>query len=354
METGRRIPLNFIQIFPREEGYDKEAIKEGYVDKDFDDQAVEDIVNNPHIDRIQIMQYASHKTLRKVNEILIRRPDIQFRVSGQIHFPLPKGWDLSFLSLLPDTRRLSLDSFSCFDTDLTILKSLKKLNELCIYIYEVKDYSFIKDLTSEIEDLTIHAEMRSGRAKLDFKWLQHLTKLRKLSLGKIDGNLESISTHENLRDLTLRGMNKKNLSFLNQMKLESLTISWCNVDKIDWDTLQGITTLRSLTLFNIKKMDDISFVTKLPNLERLEMIWMGAIVRLPDMSALTNLKEVIIDTANRLEDISGLVGVKNLNTVKILISKSLTTEAAQILLSNRSIKRFICLTNKATIDFTKM
>lgn len=76
METGRRIPLNFIQIFPREEGYDKEAIKEGYVDKDFDDQAVEDIVNNPRIDRIQIMRYASQKTLRKVNEILIRRQDL--------------------------------------------------------------------------------------------------------------------------------------------------------------------------------------------------------------------------------------------------------------------------------------
>ncbi len=106
--------------------------------------------------------------------------------------------------------------------------------------------------------------------------------------------------------------------------------------------------MRSLTLVSIKKLDDISFITTLPNLEILKLNWMGSITKLPDFSNLTKLRGIDIHTCNKLVDVSGLVNVPTLEKVSI-IGNSLTNEAAEILLNNPSIKDLCCYGNKVDL-----
>ncbi len=338
-----------IQIYSERQCDQTFLFQFAYLDTQVDDAVINEIIDNPESAVIQISDYISENTLRKLNVVFVKRPDIQFRVYGRRNYPDFDGWNLQFLSLLPAVERLSIDSFECLDSDFEVLQSLSGLKELRMEVFNIKDYSFVKILPVQIENLTIIAEMKSGRAKFDCNWLLRLPLLHTLFLGKIDKNLESIIAFDRLRNLTLQGVGVKDLSFLKQLRIESLTISWCNVNKIDWNSLRDFSTIRYLKLFSIKKMDDISFITTLPRLEKLELIWMGAVVRLPDLSCLENLNEVYIDTANKLEDVSGLVGVKSLKIVEILNSKSITNEAVNVLMKNQSIEKFLCYGRKSDI-----
>lgn len=339
-----------INIYPEKQSDQTFRYHYSYLDTQVDDAVIKEIIEDPESDVIQISDYISEPTLRKLNEVFVKRPDIQFRVYDRIGcWPDYHGWNLQFLSLLPAVKRLCIDGFECLDTDFSVLQSLSGLKELQLYIFNVKDYSFVKTLPVKIESLTIDADMMSGRAKFDCRWLLRLPHLHTLFLGKIDKNLKCIVALDRLRNLTLRGVGVKDLSFLKQLEIESLTISWSSVNKTDWESLRSFSTIRHLKLFSIKKMEDISFVATLPRLEKLELIWMGAVVRLPDLSCLENLKEVYIDTANKLDDISGLVGARNLKEVRISNSKSITTDAANVLMKNPSVEKFLCCGAKTSI-----
>lgn len=310
------------------------------LDTDINEGFVTEIISLPKGDviTIQICDYISDKALITLNEIFRKRPDVTFRVYGGYEGEGFNGWNLSFLTLMPSVSKLILNCFQCLETDFSVLSELYNLKSLDLGIYNVKDYSFLKNLTEQLERLCIDAEMKSGKAKIDCQWLLRYHALHTLSLGRIEKNLDCIVGLSNLSNLTLRGSGVKDLSFLKKLQLRELEISWCSASKVDWNTLKDFSSLMSLTLLSIKKLDDLSFITTLPNLEELKLIWMGAVTKLPDLSNLTKLRSIDCDTCNKLVDVSGLVNIKSLEKVRFIGGKSLTKESIEILLKNHSIK----------------
>ena len=59
---------------------DQTFLIHGYLETQVDDTVINEIINNPISEVIQISDYISESTLRKLNEVFIKRPDIQFRV----------------------------------------------------------------------------------------------------------------------------------------------------------------------------------------------------------------------------------------------------------------------------------
>lgn len=311
-------------------------------DKNVNDSFVKEIVSLPEGDniRVQISDYISDKALRKLNNVFQLRPDIDFRIYG-FGFGEEDCWNLNFLTLLPSVSKLSIDCSRSRDTDFTVLGDLHNLHSLQLEVIDVKDFSFLDTLPKDLENLHIDAEVFSGKPKFDCRLLLRFQSLSTLYLGHVEKNLDCMAGLSKLRKLTLRGGGAKDLVFLSQVPLEDLEISWCNASKVDWTTLQVIASLRSLTLFSIKKLEDVSFIASLPNLEILNFIWMGAVTRLPDLSCLTKLRVIDFDTCNKLVDVSGLVNVNSLETVRIFGNK-LTLDAAAILRNNTSIKELVC------------
>lgn len=314
-------------------------------ENEVNDTFIHEIVSLPEDDIIiiQICDYISAKTLRKLNGLFLQRPDITFRVYGGEGREAYDGWDLSFLSLIPDVSRLILNCFRALNTDFSLLCGLKNLRSLELAAYDIKDYSFLQDLPDQLECLLIDAEMKTGKAKIDCRWLLRYSSLHTLFLGRIEKNLDCIADLINLRKLTLRG-GASDLSFLKNMDLKDLTISWCAATKIDWDSLHDLSSLQSLTLFGVKKLEDISFISTLRNLETLKLERMGSVVRMPDLSGMKKLRAVDLD-CNNLTDVSGLLGVASLENVRIS-SNSLPEYAAESLLSNLSIKHLSCFGKK--------
>lgn len=78
--------------------------------------------------------------------------------------------------------------------------------------------------------------------------------------------------------------------------LHSLSIHLCGMN--DLASLSGFHRLKSLELWRIAKLEDISFIGALTGLERLRLRDLKHITALPDLSALKSLREITLDNVS--------------------------------------------------------
>lgn len=345
-----------IEIFtPHSFGKLPRHSEDGYIAEDVTESIIQQIIEEKLIKVIQICDYIPNEILERLNHIFISRPDISFRIFGGAdrnsgYEEDCGGWNLDFLRILSNVRNLIIDCFKYNNTDLSILSSLSNIKSLTLEIYDLRDYTFVNTLSGQLEHLSIIADLEKGKPVFDCQWLLRLKNLKSLFLGKLDKNLEAIVGLSQLEKLELRAVKNKDLSFLKQMQIKDLSILWCDNSKIDLTALNDFRSLRQLKLFRISKLDDISFVSTLTGLERLELIWLANITKIPDLSNLNNLTGVFIDTLNKLIDITGLVKVKNLRQVKMLSVKSMTKESVYAVLDNPNVEELLCFGGKAEIS----
>lgn len=339
-----------IEIFtPGSYGHIPRLAGDGYMVDKVTESVIQQIIEESPVKVIQICDYIPDEILDKLNRIFISRPDITFRVYGGYAKDFD-GWNLDFLSLLPDVRNLDIDCFEYKNTDLSILSNLPALRSLRLGIYNLRDFSFVKTLPDRLEHLDLNADLKNGKPVFDCRWLLRLTNLKSLFLGKLDYNLEAIAGLSQLKKLELRAVRNKDLSFLKRMAVEDLSILWCDSSKIDLTVLSDFRTLRRLKLFRVAKLSDLSFVSTLVGLEKLELIWLANITEIPNLAKLKNLTEIYIDTLNRLVDASGLAKAPILMKVQLLSVKSISKESIYEILDNPNVKELRCFGGKSEIS----
>lgn len=125
----------------------------GYVD--INEQMLNEIVSNKRLKWIQISECLPDEAYQKIDQILLVRPDITFRL---FQFLNCQEIDISFLKNMPHMKRLRID---CIDfksntnrINLSVLAelSLKSLHMEC---FDLIDYEFIQNLSDELEELFI-------------------------------------------------------------------------------------------------------------------------------------------------------------------------------------------------------
>lgn len=344
-----------VEIFtPRSFGRIPRRSEDGYMAEDVTESIIHQISEEKLIKRVQISDYIPNTVLEKLNRLFISRPDISFRVYGGADSGFGNGfngWNLDFLRFVPDIRNIVIDSFEYKNTDLSVLSNLPNLKSLTLhYIYGLRDFSFVNTLSSQLEHLYMDVDWKNGKPVFDCQWLLRFKNLQSLFLGKLDKNLEAIVELSQLKKLELKAVKNKDLSFLKQMPINDLSIWWCDGSKIDLTVLSDLRTLRQLRLIRISKLDDISFVSTLTGLERLDLILLANITKMPNLSNLNKLTEVYIDTLNKLVDITSLVNAKNLRKVDISGVKSMTKESIYAVLNNPNVEELRCFGGKSEIS----
>lgn len=266
--------------------------KIGY--REISDELVRQIAENQMIKRIQISEPLPDEAFGLIDAILCRRPDIRFRIYG-LH-----GADRLDLSVLKGMKHLTgiwLD-FSVKDrrefADLRVLCELPGLRTLQLNVFDWKDYSFLKDLSENLEELVLFADTSSGGIQFDCGWLLRYSGLHTLYLGKkAKKNIEAIGCLPNLKKVTLQGIKLNDFSFMKELNLEQFSLRWCGSS--DLGQLGEFISLKHLELWRILKLEDISFIGRLVNLETLSLIDLAHIRELPDMSELTKLKDIRLE-----------------------------------------------------------
>ena len=152
----------------------------------------------------------------------------------------------------------------------------------------------MQGLDENLEELRIHADTMGGNVRFNCEWLLRFKKLQRLYLGdKAKKNIEVIAKLPLLKHLTLRGIKLQSFDFLKDKDLESLAVLWCGMD--DLSSLTGWQSLKSLELWRIMKLKDMSFLSSLIGLEELKLQDLKHVHVLPDLTGLSNLKRIVLN-----------------------------------------------------------
>ena len=270
--------------------------------KDIDDQIIQAIADNGKIKCIQISNPLPDQAYQIIDEILSLRPDIAFRL---FDFDDEDKVDISFLLKMPHLKNLWIDLDFRNDQQKINFDVLARLRLKQFYIdcFDLRNYEFIKYLSDDLEDLLITADTMGPGIVFDCAWLLKYVNLKSLWLGKkAKKNIELLSQHPKLKELSLRGIKITDFSFLQKMNLEKLALLWNSNN--DLHELAKLKNLREIELWRINKLDDISFIKDMTSLEIIRLQNLKHITSLPDLSKLTKLKKIIfIDTGIDLESL---------------------------------------------------
>ena len=260
--------------------------------RDIDDEKLKEIVDNKKICTVQISEYLPDEAYQIIDQILALRPDITFRL---FDFITEDKIDISFLGDIPHIKKLAINIYlrgKQENTNLEMLKTLK-LKELTLDCFDLRDYSFVQELSDELESLTIMADTSGPGVNYDCKWLMRYNKLNTLWLGKkAKKNLKCISEMSSIRSLSLRGIKLSDFSFLPQMNLDKLALLWNS--NSDLHELSKLEHLREIELWRINKLSDVSFIKDLTELEVIRLQDLHHVSGMPDLSNHKNLQRVFL------------------------------------------------------------
>lgn len=198
----------------------------------------------------------------------------------------------------------------------------------------VEDFSGIKALMISVSGLTSLEPLASVSdslewlsiggwmepSKLSCKPLVQCRKLRSLSLDRLPKDLEAIETLTGLEELSLLGFTFESLEVLRPLKnLERLWIGFGSVPDIG--PVGELPKLKALELMRIRKLGDLSPLSRVKTLQFLAVADMKQIVEMPDCSHLKLLRRVYLDTMNGITDLSGLAKAPGLEELIVVESK---------------------------------
>lgn len=261
---------------------------------DVTQQMIEEMIQDSRIKWIQISQQLPYRAYEIIDKVLEKRQDLYFRI-----FDIDGNniFDLSFLKYMPHLSRVWLNAYFCDNKNVVnaeALCELTNLKGLDLNLFDCRDYSFIKSLSRNLEELLLYADTKRGGIQFDCEWLLPYQKLHSLYLGKrAKKNLESTEQISELKHLSLRGIKVKDFNFLKKLPLDSFHLLWCG--NSDLSQLGEMEELKELELWRIMKLENIDFISSLIHLESLKLRDLKHIKRLPDLSRLTKLKELQID-----------------------------------------------------------
>lgn len=279
--------------------------------KDITPEIIEEIAQNKKIKCIQISQELPEKAYSVIDRILEKRPDLYFRV---FNIYGDKTFDLSILGQMPHLSKVRIDAHLRENKNainIEYLCELPGLKGLHLDLFDRQDYSFMNNLSSDLEELIFFADTMGGAIQFDCEWLLQYKKLNSLFLGKkAKKHLESIGRISELKSLTLREIKVSDFSFLKELQLKAFRLWWCG--NTDLSGIGELKSLRELELWRIMKLENIDFVSSLVNLETLQLRDLKHVTTLPDLSNLVKLTDiqtynVPIDLDTLDESVRGLI-----------------------------------------------
>jgi len=269
------------------------------------------IAANKNLKWIQVSNAIPDDLFLIIDQMLECRPDMYFRI---FNFCGRLEVDYNKLKNMKHLKRLFFEVNApdqSYQPDMRVLCEIPSLRELSLSVFNLRDYSFIKELPGQLDYLMVYADTYSGGINFDCEWLLKFESLRSLYLAKkAKKNIEAIAGFPKLEKLRLRGIKLLSLDFLKPLGLKSFSLNWCGMN--DLSSLGNLDTLEELELFRITKLEDISFISKLSKLKQLTLHQLRHIKTLPDLQNLRDLQKIYlfdmsIDTETLPHDIQKIV-----------------------------------------------
>ena len=246
------------------------------------DQTIIDTLANSNLSHIQTTKTPSRNELFILDEIFRINPSIAFRDYSLCS----KSVDISYLAELTHLKSLHLDIWSEIE-NIDVLEKMD-LDFLALSCFHVKDYSFLKNISSSIKGLTV--ELEDKTYKMDINDILHMTELESLGIRNVKKSLDKLSEFKNLKELYLRSVDIKDYSFLREMQVRKIYLSLQNIAY--FNTFGINESIEEVSLWMNKKLTDLSFLLQFPNLKKIIISNQKKAEIIPDLTGLAKLEEI--------------------------------------------------------------
>ncbi len=283
------------------------------IHSDLKDSDIRKIIAEKKIHTIQFYEFKSpsEKTWKVLEKFFYKYPHITLSISwfDQVNF--------DFFRYLPSVKKLSISS------------------------YMTKDFSPIKNYV-DLEELSI-GETKSKAIKVNF--IEHFKNLKSFYNDGMKKGFEVLANSHKLEQLTLRGVKLESLDFLIPLsKLRKIELLYGSYENIT--ALTKIVNLQRLEISRVRKIEDFSFLNKLSALESLTIEGQTSLNKLPNLENIINLEYLGISNNRNLNDISNIEKLKSIKVLwlsysdsqKVKEIKSLLGQAISFCLKSKSIE----------------
>lgn len=301
------------------------------IGKNISEQTIKKIAENLEVKIVQFTQNLDEDLWTLLDKILFKkREDITLRLYGGFS-------DLHFLQKIQHIKHIAVNVLER-PKGLEYLAALQGLKSLEFDIYELEDFDLLYDISDKLEILFIG---KTQSKKPDLKPLEHFHHLKLLQIENQHKNIEVVSSLVNLKDLTLQYITTPDLEYLKSLKqLESLNITFGGIH--NFEAIQGMNNIKHLELYQIRLLEDISFISTLTGLQSLYLSSLPRVVELPSFKNLKFLKKIQLENMKGLQNIDSLEFAPALQEFIHSSVKSMQPEDYIPLFKNKSVKTIVC------------
>ena len=182
-------------------------------------------------------------------------------------------------------KSLYLDIWSEVE-NLDVIEKLN-LDYLSFRCFHLKDYSFLRNVSSSIKGLTVDLEDKTY--KMDINDILHMTDLESLAIRNVKKGIEKLNEFKKLKELYLRSIGIKNDSFLREMNVKKIYLSFQNVAY--FNTFGINESIGEISLWMNKNLTDLSFLLQFPNLKKIIISNQKKVETIPDLRGLSKLED---------------------------------------------------------------
>lgn len=245
----------------------------------------------PECHTVQFNQPHDDVEMQAIASLFVGRPDVTLYVYGGVR-------DLEFLRFFPMLRSLQLA------------------------VWDIADISGYRHLSGDFRSLIFPAT----KQRFSLRFLERLTGLRDLFLQGQTKDFAVVSTLTRLEGLGLHGARLSDLAPLLPLRgLRTLRLGFGKT--CDLALLPRFETLETFALMRIAQLADVDVLADATSLKAIDLDWLGRVTRLPDLSRLTRLEEVRLDTMKGLTDIAGAAAAPALRTLTVGATPGLGPES---------------------------
>jgi hypothetical protein len=220
--------------------------------------------------------------------------------------------DLSLLANFTELESLSIEmSKQIFN--IKVLENFRNLNFLHLDCGSQESLDVLWNINPSLEKLSIATTYDTKKSNFDLIPVSNFKKLKYLHLEKYNKNIEkAVSELAEIETLAFRSISTpKNLDFISHLtNLKDLIIQLCSFEDIS--TISKLPNIRYLQLWQLAKLNNIDVVSRLNNLQNIFIETLNGVERFSEISNLPKLRRIKITSCKNIRDFSNIEKSKSL------------------------------------------
>ena len=231
------------------------------------------------------------------NEFFLRRPEVNLRVYG----PYLPVCDLSFAARMSHVLHFTVNSL-LNAKGVEAIAEMPNLHTLEIGVYGLDNFNFLWKVNDKLTSLLL-GETKSK--KPDLSPLSRFKSLTRIFLVGQQKNIEVLSDLKLLEDVTLSSISTPNVEYLKGLQhMWSLDVMLGGIR--EFSAIEGMMNIKYLELLQVRGLNNIDFISRLPGLQNLMLRSLPRVTSLPSFHEMNNLRRITLCNLKGIRDFSAL------------------------------------------------